>query len=192
MYSKKLGLKKITTIILTIFFIGSLGYFLYTKDSMGISVSVFCLILAVVLYQVNKRLPKLLSDGLYSVFMWYACIASVLGSGYGFYDIPHYDDFLHVTSGLLTVTAAYTFIKFFNTDEQISKMNIIFIAMFIFMFSMGIASLWEIGEFSMDHIMHTHTQIGGLTDTVMDMIDALVGCLVSIPYALKKIRNKKN
>ena len=57
MYSKKLGLKKITTIILTIFFIGSLGYFLYTKDSMGISVSVFCLILTVVLYQVNKRLP---------------------------------------------------------------------------------------------------------------------------------------
>ncbi len=40
--------------------------------------------------------------------------------------------------------------------------------------------------------MHTHTQVGGLTDTVMDMIDALVGCLVSIPYALKKIRNKKN
>ena len=53
MDSKKFGLKKITTIILTIFFIGSLGYFLYIKDSMGISVSLFCLILTVVLYQIN-------------------------------------------------------------------------------------------------------------------------------------------
>lgn len=190
MDNKKWGLKNITTIILTIFFIGSLGYFIYTKDSMGISVSIFCLVLTPVLYQINKRDSKLLSDGLYSIFMWYACIASVLGSGYGFYDIPHYDDFLHVTSGVLTVTAAYTFIKYFNTEEQISKMNILFIAMFMFMFSMGIASLWEIGEFSMDQIMHTHTQVGGLTDTIMDMIDALVGCIVSLPYALKKIKNK--
>lgn len=190
MSNKKFGLKNITTIVLTMFYIISLGYFLKIKDFMGISVSIFCLILTPVLYQINKRVPKLLSDGLYIVFMWYACIASVLGSGYGFYDINHYDDFLHITSGILTVTAAYTIIKYFNTNEQVNKMNIVFIGIFIMMFSMGVASFWEIGEYSMDHILGTHTQVGGLTDTVMDMIDAFVGTIISMPYALKKIKQK--
>ncbi|WP_300277050.1 DUF2238 domain-containing protein [Peptacetobacter sp.] len=191
MNERKYSFKKISTIILSVFFAISLIYFLYTKDSMGISVCIFGLILIPILYKINKSKPKLLTDELYCIFIWYTCIASILGSGYGLYSINHYDDFLHFVSGILTVIVACTILKYFNTKEQLKEMNLIFIVIFILMFSMGVASFWEIGEYSMDHILHTNTQVGGLTDTIMDMIDAFLGCVISILYVVRKIKNQK-
>ena len=58
------------------------------------------------------------------------------------------------------------------------------------MFTMGLASLWEVAEFSLDSLFGMNTQIGGLSDTMIDMIDEIAGGIISIPYFLIKI--KKN
>lgn len=186
MDKKRWNFKEISTLILSVFFAISLIYFLYEKDSMGISVCIFGLVLIPILYKLNKLKPRLLTDELYCIFIYYTCIASILGSGYGLYDINHYDDFLHLISGVLTVIVACTILKYFNTEKQLKEMNTIFKIVFILMFSMGVASFWEIGEYSMDHILHTSTQVGGLTDTIMDMIDAFIGTTISILYLFKK------
>ena len=55
----------------------------------------------------------------------------------------------------------------------------------MFMFNMGVASLWEIIEFLLDRFVGTHTQIGGLSDTVIDMIDALICSIITIPFIIK-------
>ena len=65
--------------------------------------------------------------------------------------------------------------------------NKVFVIIFLFMFTMGVASIWEIMEFSLDNILGTHTQIGGLEDT---MIDALIGAFISIPYFIKKLSDE--
>ena len=68
--------------------------------------------------------------------------------------------------------------------------NKVFVMIFLFMFTMGVASLWEIMEFSLDNILGTHTQIGGLEDTMIDMVDALIGAIISIPYFIRKMSDK--
>ena len=184
---KTASVKKYSVMVLLAFYVVSLIRFLILKDLMGISVSVFSIFATISLIILNRKKERLLEDKLFIALIWYICIASVLGSGYGFYDINHYDDFLHVVSGLLSSTAAISILKYFNDEESVSKINKVFIIIYVFMFSMGVASLWEIGEFSMDNILHTNTQVGGLTDTVMDMIDAMVGSIATIICIRKKI-----
>ena len=71
-------------------------------------------------------------------------------------------------------------------------MNKLFVIIFLFMFSMGVASLWEIMEFSIDNLFGMHTQIGGLNDTMIDMIDGLVGTIISMPFFLKSLKKLRS
>ncbi|MDL0258489.1 hypothetical protein QQO98_10040, partial [Clostridioides difficile] len=80
----------------------------------------------------------------------------------------------------------FSIIKYFYTQREISKMSKVFLVIFLFMFSMGVASLWEIGEFLMDTFVGTTTQAGGLEDTMIDMVDALIGTIITIPFIVKK------
>ncbi|TQQ85807.1 hypothetical protein EXD82_00915 [Peptacetobacter hominis] len=183
------NLKKKSIAILLIFYICSFVYFVVKMNTMGISVTIFGILSMPVLIKINQINRKLLSDNFFVAIVWYICIASILGSGYGFYDINHYDDFLHILSGILSATAAYDIILYFENDTTIDKRLAVIM---IFMFSMGVASLWEIMEFSMDTVIHTNTQVGGLSDTVIDMIDAMIGSIFTISLVLyKKIKNHK-
>lgn len=173
------------------FFIINLIYLLYIisgiwfiKEKMFFELSIvaFCLIGTFILSILNKKLNKLVDNSIYINLVVFIMVASLLGSCFGFYDINHYDDFLHLYSGILCCNVAYLVIRYFNEKNDMSKL---FVIIFLFMFTMGVASLWEIMEFSMDNILGTNTQVGGLTDTVIDMIDALIGAVISIPYFVK-------
>ena len=52
---------------------------------------------------------------------------------------------------------------------------------------MGFASICEIIEYSLDTIFKMNTQAGGLSDTMQDMIDALIGSVIMIIYYIRKI-----
>jgi len=56
-----------------------------------------------------------------------------------------------------------------------------FIALFAFMFAIGIGVLWEIFEFFMDQIFGMNMQKSGLIDTMWDLIvDVLGAAVISI------------
>lgn len=40
----------------------------------------------------------------------------------------------------------------------------------------------------MDTLFGLHTQAGGLKDTMIDMIDGLLGAIIMIPFTMKKIK----
>lgn len=179
---------KFITFLLYVSYIVSIVFFIKEKELVRASISSFCIVATFTLYIVNKNSNRLISNSLYIVIVVFIFFASLLGSCYSFYDINHYDDFLHLWSGFISCNVAFSIINFFNTPRQIRDMSKIFIFIFLLMFSMAVASIWEIAEFSIDKMLGMHTQAGGLEDTIIDMIDALVGTLLMIPFTIRKIR----
>lgn len=183
--------KKCLNLALIIAYIFSTVYFFINKDIGSAAISIACLLGTIILYIVNQRNNKLIDNNLYIVLVLFILFSSLLGTCYRFYDIiNHYDDFLHVWSGFISVSAAFAILNYFIKDEVVIKMSKFFIAIYLFMFSMGVASLWEIMEFLLDTFCGLNTQAGGLTDTVVDMIDALVGSIIMVPIIIRKIKNK--
>jgi hypothetical protein len=54
----------------------------------------------------------------------------------------------------------------------------VFVALFAFMFALGLGALWEIFEFAMDSIFGLNMQKSGLVDTMWDLIVDTVGALI--------------
>lgn len=184
---------KYVTILLLIIYLGSIAIFVKDKNIMNILIASICTVGTIILYFVHKKYTRLIDNNLYIVSALFIMISSLLGSCYGFYDINHYDDFLHLWSGLITVSIAFSIMTFFHSDNNIKKINKYFIIIYVFMFSMGVASLWEISEFLIDRFLGMNMQVGGLVDTMIDMIDALVGAIIMLPFIYKKLNstNKK-
>lgn len=184
---------KYVTILLLIIYLGSIAIFVKDKNTMNILIASICTAGTIILYFVHKKYTRLIDNNLYIVSALFVMISSLLGSCYGFYDINHYDDFLHLWSGLITVSIAFSIMTFFHSDNDLKKINKYFIIIYLFMFSMGVASLWEISEFLIDRFLGMNMQVGGLVDTMIDMIDALVGSIIMLPFIYKKLKltNKK-
>lgn len=184
---------KYITILLLIIYLGSIAIFVKDKNTMNILIASICTIGTIILYFVHKKYTRLIDNNLYIVSALFVMISSLLGSCYGFYGINHYDDFLHLWSGLITVSIAFSIMTFFHSENELKKINKYFIIIYVFMFSMGVASLWEIAEFLIDRFLGMNMQVGGLVDTMIDMIDALVGSIIMLPFIYKKLNsmNKK-
>lgn len=173
-----------------IVYMASIIWFLKERKLFEFGIVVFCIVSTLILGIVNKKVNKLLDNSTYINLVIFIMVSSLLGSCFKFYSINHYDDFLHLYSGVLSCNIAYLIIRYFNNEENIKMVNKVFVIIFLFMFTMGVASLWEIMEFSLDNILGTHTQIGGLEDTMIDMIDALIGVIISIPYFIRKLSDE--
>ena len=173
-----------------IVYMASIIWFLKERTLFEFGIVVFCIVSTLILGIVNKKVNKLLDNSIYINLVIFIMVSSLLGSCFKFYSINHYDDFLHLYSGILSCNVAYLIIRYFNNEENIKMVNKVFVMIFLFMFTMGVASLWEIMEFSLDNILGTHTQIGGLEDTMIDMVDALIGAIISIPYFIRKMSDK--
>ena len=173
-----------------IVYMASIIWFLKERKLFEFGIVVFCIVSTLILGIVNKKVNKLLDNSIYINLVIFIMVSSLLGSCFKFYSINHYDDFLHLYSGVLSCNVAYLIIRYFNNEENIKMVNKVFIIIFLFMFTMGVASLWEIMEFSLDNILGTHTQIGGLEDTMIDMVDALIGAVISIPYFIRKLSDE--
>lgn len=187
---RKLEKKKWIIGFIYILYIISIVWFLKEKKLFELGIVVFCIVSTFILGIINKKINKLLDNSIYINLVIFIMVSSLLGSCFKFYSINHYDDFLHLYSGILSCNIAYLIIRYFNNEENIKMVNKIFVIIFLFMFTMGVASIWEIMEFSLDNILGTHTQIGGLNDTIIDMIDALIGSIISIPYFIRKLSNE--
>ncbi len=82
-----------------------------------------------------------------------------------------WDLVLHGGSGFLLGITGFLLVYLLNEDPKANiHMTPGFIALFAFMFSQGLGSLWEIFEFSMDQLFGLNMQKSGLIDTMWDVI----------------------
>ncbi|GAB4352719.1 MAG: hypothetical protein Kow0060_02750 [Methylohalobius crimeensis] len=96
-----------------------------------------------------------------------------------------WDIVLHTASGFLFGIIGFLLVYVLNEKKEIDlHMNPGFVALFAFMFALGIGALWEIFEFGMDRIFGMNMQkamlgdSSGLTDTMWDLIVDAVGAAV--------------
>lgn len=95
---------------------------------------------------------------------------------------------LHTASGFLLGILGFLLVYILNETEHIEvHMRPRFVALFAFMFALGLGALWEIFEFSMDRLFGMNMQkamLGdpsGLTDTMLDLtVDALGAAVIAV------------
>lgn len=102
-----------------------------------------------------------------------------LGEIHGYYvRYWWWDAVLHTGSGFLLGILGFLLVYILNERDDIEiEMQPRFVALFAFMFSIGIGALWEIFEFAMDQVFGLNMQKSGLIDTMWDLIVDAVGAL---------------
>ena len=100
-----------------------------------------------------------------------------LGEVHGYYvRFWWWDVILHVGSGFLLGLLGFLLVYVLNEHENVDlHMRPRFVALFAFMFAVGMGALWEIFEFTMDQLFGLNMQKSGLIDTMWDLIVDTVG-----------------
>lgn len=125
---------------------------------------------------------------LYTLFLYGAIFLGEVMAFY--YNMPHWDTFLHGLSGAMLGALGYTVISVLNKSDSVPvNLSPLFVAFFTFCFAMTMGMIWEIYEFSVDSLFGTNMQkfafedgtgkIGqaALMDTMKDLIVDTIGAL---------------
>ena len=126
-----------------------------------------------------------------------------LGEIHDYYQkIWWWDIALHTCSGFLLGIVGFLLVYLLNETDQISQqpetgasMKPGFIAIFAFMFAMGVGALWEIFEFVadivLDHTMDraTFANDGSLQDAIVDAVGALIISIMGYRYLKRPTRS---
>lgn len=104
-----------------------------------------------------------------------------LGEVHGYYlRFWWWDVVLHTAAGFMLGLLGFLLVYVLNEKEDIElHMKPGFVALFAFMFAVGIGALWEIFEFSMDTLFGLNMQKSGLVDTMWDLIVDVTGALLT-------------
>ncbi len=110
----------------------------------------------------------------------FICLSLFLGEVQEFYLRYWWWDFaLHGGAGLLVGMTGFLLVYTLNQNIKAGlQLTPRFIAIFAFMFALGIGYIWEVFEFAMDSFFGLNMQKSGLVDTMADMIVNLVGALL--------------
>lgn len=128
-----------------------------------------------------------------SMFVIFIFIAQVLGRVVQLYDLIHwFDSFTHFVSGILITLFSLQLLVLF---DKYNRKDIVFNILFSIAFTLMVASFWEFFEFTADNIFGNDTQkvlATGVSDTMKDMICALLGNILFIVSYIYDIFTKKN
>ncbi|HLU69369.1 MAG TPA: hypothetical protein VKZ88_01225 [Fibrobacteria bacterium] len=175
--------------LLKLALIAELGFAIW--DGMWLTAAVIVGILAVTLLpHVLRRRFRLVFPYELEIFAIIFVFASLfLGEVRGYYTAyPWWDSLLHASSGLLLGIFGFLLVYALNERDDLGlNLKPGFVAFFAFLFALGMGTLWEIFEFSMDQLAGTNMQKpmfndpSGLTDTMWDLIlDAGGAAVISL------------
>ncbi|MFN2436577.1 MAG: hypothetical protein ABR513_05760 [Desulfotignum sp.] len=123
-----------------------------------------------------------------------------LGEIHGYYTRYWWWDIaLHTGSGILLGIVGFLLVHVLNETEDIGvHLKPGFVALFAFLFAVGMGALWEIFEFGMDSFFGTNMQKkmlddpSGLTDTMWDLIVDTLGAMVIAVIGYGYIKTARN
>lgn len=156
------------------------------KVFMG-GLTVFVLAAAAV-WQAKSRHP--LPPYFISIVYVFIFLAIGLGTFGGFYSVAHFDDVLHLLSGVWTGYGGWLVMEYMVGKEISSRLPKAFIGFYVIVFALAVAGLWELLEFAGDKLFHFTAQGRDHDDTMFDMIDGLIGG-ITVAFFLIKKQDKK-
>ena len=188
---KKQNIFSIIHITIYLIYASCIVYFVTVRNFRSIIVSILSLIGIIILIILNKKYKHLFGNLLVNTLIIFIAISILGGTCFDFYRFNHFDDLLHITSGFIGCMVARILFYFSQNETDIPRKRIFFV-IYMFMFSMGIASIWELIEFGLDRYLGFDCQAGGLTDTMFDILDCLIGSIIATIYYYFKIRKAEN
>ena len=188
---KKQNIFSIIHITIYLIYASCIVYFVTVRNFRSIIVSILSLIGIIILILLNKKYRHLFGNLLVNTLIIFIAISILGGTCFDFYRFNHFDDVLHITSGFIGCMVARILFYFSQNETDIPRKRIFFV-IYMFMFSMGIASIWELIEFGLDRYLGFDCQAGGLTDTMFDILDCLIGSIIATIYYYFKIRKAEN
>lgn len=163
-------------------FILSLGALLLLLQGRYQSALEVALILLITLLPIilGNRFKVSIPHEFESLAVIFVFMALFLGEVRGYYlRFWWWDVVLHISSGLLLGILGFLLVYVLNEKKEIDlELRPTFIAVFAFMFAMGMGALWEIFEFAMDQVFGMNMQKSGIVDTMWDLIVDGLGALV--------------
>lgn len=188
---KKQNIFSIIHITIYLIYASCIVYFVTVRNFRSIIVSILSLIGIIILIILNKKYRHLFGNLLVNTLIIFIAISILGGTCFDFYRFNHFDDVLHITSGFIGCMVARILFYFSQNETDIPRKRIFFV-IYMFMFSMGIASIWELIEYGLDRYLGFDCQAGGLTDTMFDILDCLIGSVIATIYYYFKIRKAEN
>lgn len=106
--------------------------------------------------------------------------------------IPKLDKIEHLMSGFIIFFVGQFILNKMAKSNGLSSLPSNIIIWFSFYFSVAMAGVWEIYEFTVDHLFGLVSQNGSLTDTMLDIICGTVGAVGAVLYLFYKARRAPN
>ena len=168
----------IIILIITCYIIGLYNLKHQSLVNFLIDVSVLPIVL---LPSVLRKIKLKISDNLELMYLIFIILAYFLGTVLNLYDrIPYYDTLMHFLSGVFE-----GFIALNICDNKNNITKILFVMGFVSIISI----CWEIFEFSSSILFKIDPQkveLTGVTDTMKDLLAALLGGMIICIKKLKK------
>ncbi|MDD9268148.1 hypothetical protein ACFPES_14010 [Paenibacillus sp. GCM10023248] len=120
-------------------------------------------------------------------------IAMFMANEFGFYSvIPYLDKFEHLFSGVILCFIGLLIYEKASDKENktvtLSAKVAIWLCLF---FSVAMAGVWEIYEFTTDHLFGLHSQNNSLLDTMTDIICGSIGAVLTSLYLVVQAKRKR-
>lgn len=127
----------------------------------------------------GKRFDVKIPHGFETLAVVFVYMSLFLGEMQGFYTrFWWWDMVLHSGSAFILGILGFLLVYVLNEKREVDlDINPNFVALFAFMFAVGIGTLWEIFEFMMDQLFGLNMQKSGLVDTMWDLIVDVGGAL---------------
>jgi hypothetical protein len=137
------------------------------------------LVVTLLPFLLGRRLNVFIPPELEALSILFVFASLFLGNVGGFYArFWWWDLVLHTASGFLLGIFGFLLVYVLNEKEEIElHMKPAFVALFAFMFSVGLGAIWEIFEYAMDVAFRLGMQ-HGLADTMADLIVDVVGAAI--------------
>jgi hypothetical protein len=137
-------------------------------------------------YRLHVRIPA--EFELLAVIFVYASL--FLGEIHGYYlKYWWWDILLHMGSGLILGIFGFLLVYVINEHDDLEMhMKPSFVGLFAFMFALGMGTIWEIVEFTLDQFLGMTMQGASLMDTMSDLIVDGIGAFIISVFGYTYLR----
>ncbi|WP_026826609.1 hypothetical protein [Exiguobacterium marinum] len=139
---------------------------------------------------IEKTFKTELDGKMKVAYILFLFASQYLGSIVGLYGNGWWDTFLHLLSGIFLAFLGFDFFSRLDDDlrTEIPKR---FLFVYIVVFSMAGAALWEMYEFTSDVFLNTTMQGNGNDDTMFDIIAGSIGGVLAAFFVVSLHQREK-
>lgn len=149
------------------------------------------IISGLILFFIEKTFKTELDGKMKVAYILFLFASQYLGSIVGLYGNGWWDTFLHLLSGIFLAFLGFDFFSRLDDDirTEIPKR---FLFVYIVVFSMAGAALWEMYEFTSDVVLNTTMQGNGNDDTMVDIIAGSLGGILAAFFVVTLHQREKS